>query len=281
MTSDVASPLAADGVAVLMAVHAGVPPEHFREALASIRQQTIRQVRLHLWCDGPLADGHEAAIAELARPADVVLRSPRGIGLPGALNRLIDAALADPSMSFLARMDADDISLPTRFERQIEFLHAQPRIAIAGTWVIEFVTAGVELFRKQLPVSAEEARRFMIYRSPLAHPTVMFRRAVFEAGHRYDPTLRQAQDYELWSRLLLAGFEIANVPEYLLWYRMAGDFYARRTGLRRAATELKERWRYARRSKLMRPHHLLGLASLFLIRIAPVPVKRLAYRVLR
>lgn len=288
--SDVPSPLAAHasqgatgapGVAVLMAVHAGANPDHFAEAVASIRAQTAANVRLYLWCDGPLPAAHEAVIDATCVPVDVVLRSPRPVGLPAGLNRLIDAALADPCIGFLARMDADDISLPARLERQLAFLHRHADVSIVGTWVVEFTLPDVPLFHKRLPTSPEEARRFMVYRSPLAHPTVIFRRAVFEAGHRYDHALLQAQDYELWSRLLLAGFEISNVPEYLLWYRMAGDFYGRRTGWSRAVTELKERLRYARASGLLRPRHVLGLASLFLIRIAPVGIKRLAYRALR
>jgi len=121
----------------------------------------------------------------------------------------------------------------------------------------------------------------MLYRSPLAHPTVMFRRGVFERGHRYDPRRLIMQDYELWSRLLLAGEVISNVPEYLLWFRMAPGFFARRSGFNRAWGEAKERFLFAKRTGLLRPIHLLGFSALFALRLMPSSLKRLAYRHLR
>jgi hypothetical protein len=174
-------------------------------------------------------------------------------------------------------MDADDISLPERFAEQVSYLRSRPDVSVVGTWCVEFTVPGVALFHKELPTSPDESRRFMVYRSPLAHPTVMFRREVFEAGHRYDPTLLQMQDYEFWSRLLLAGYGISNVAKYLLWFRVTGNFYHRRTGWRRAAGEVGMRLRFARKAGLLRPQHLIGLGALLLVRVAPIPIKRLAY----
>lgn len=271
-----------DGVvAVLMAVHAEANEAHFVEALDSIRSQTWPRTDIYLWCDGALPTGHEAAIRAARVSPERVFRSPHSVGLAAGLNHLIDAALQDPEVVALARMDADDISVPMRLESQMAFLSSHSDIGVVGAWCIEFIEPGVPLFHKRLPTEPGEASRFMIYRSPLAHPTVVFRRQVLDAGHRYDPRLQRAQDYDLWSRLLLAGVKLSNVPQYLLWYRMAADFYGRRTGWARAVTELRSRIRYARAAGILRPHHLLGLASLFLIRMAPVGVKRAAYRLLR
>jgi hypothetical protein len=271
-------------VAMLMAVHAGADVGHFDEALASLQAQSHGDVRIFLYCDGPLTPAHDAVIASRLRldsALDRVVREAERAGLPTGLNRLIDAALRDPSIRFLARMDADDICLPARIERQVEFLDAHPDVSVVGTWCIEFDRPGVPSFYKQLPTDAAAVREFMLYRSPLAHPTVMFRRSVLEAGYRYDPGLRIMQDYEFWSRLLADGHQISNVPEYLLWYRMADGFYARRTGFERAWGEVKLRWRYARQLGLLRPAHLLGLLALFLLRLSPEAVKRLAYARLR
>jgi len=121
----------------------------------------------------------------------------------------------------------------------------------------------------------------MLYRSPLAHPTVMFRRKVFQAGNRYSVSHKIMQDYELWSRLLQSGYVISNVPEYLLWFRMADGFFSRRAGWHRAMGEFSMRLRYARAARLLRPQHLFGLAGLFVIRMSPDIVKRLAYKFLR
>jgi hypothetical protein len=127
----------------------------------------------------------------------------------------------------------------------------------------------------------KEVNRFMLYRSPLAHPSVMFRRGVFERGHRYDTRLLIMQDYDLWMRLILAGEVISNVTEFLLWFRMAPGFFERRSGLTRAWGEVRLRFHYARRSRQLGPLHLMKLAALFTIRLMPSLLKRLAYRHLR
>lgn len=271
-------------VAVLMCVHKGADAAQFEESLASMRAQTHRNLRLFVYCDGPLQAVHEEVIARLLHTEpglDLVVRGERPSGLPTGLNRLIDCALQDPSIQFLARMDADDISVPERIARQVAYLQDEPRVTVAGTWVVEFAVPGTPMFHKRLPQIPSEISRFMLYRSPLAHPTVMFRRGVFERGHRYDANLLIMQDYDLWSRLLLAGEVISNVADYLLWFRMPDNFYKRRSGLERAWGETRMRFDYARRTHQLRPTHLLGFAALFTIRLMPSALKRLAYQWLR
>lgn len=271
-------------VAVLMCVHKGADAGQFEEALASMRAQTHRALRVFVYCDGPLLPAHEAVIVRQLRTEggdDKLIRGERPAGLPTGLNRLIDIALADPTIEFMARMDADDISMPQRIERQLAYLRERPAVSIVGTWCIEFTEPGVPAFYKKLPSNATEVPRSMLFRSALAHPTVMFRRGVFERGHRYDPALLVMQDYELWSRLIVAGESISNVPEYLLWFRIGDGFFNRRHGVRRAWDEVGLRLRFARRSGQFRVKHLAGLCALFLVRVMPGPVKRLAYKHLR
>jgi glycosyltransferase involved in cell wall biosynthesis len=267
-----------------MAVHAEADPAFLDEALASMRAQTYANVRLFIYCDGPLPGKHEDVLARHLRcntGCDLLMRGERSAGLPTGLNRLIEQALQDDRIEYMARMDADDVSVPERIARQVEFLQDAPEVTVAGSWCIEFTVPNVPLFYKKLPCERQEVARFMLNRSPLAHPTVMFRRGVFERGHRYDPRLLMMQDYDLWSRLMLAGEVISNVPDYLLWYRMAEGFFDRRSGFHRAWGEVKMRWAYARRSHLLGPTQIAGLAGLFLIRLMPGTLKRLAYSHLR
>jgi len=267
-----------------MAVHAGADASHLDEALASMRNQTHSNLRIFLYVDGPVPPSHEAVLAEhlCDEPGrDRIVRGARPVGLPTGLNRLIDLAVQDPSIAYMARMDADDISVPARIARQVAFLAEHPDVSIVGSWCIEFSEPGVPLFHKRLPSDMPEIRRFMLYRSPLAHPTVMFRRSVFDAGHRYSPAMKVMQDYEFWTRLLNAGYVISNVPAYLLWFRMAEGFYSRRTGMQRAWAEVKLRWHYARSAGLLQPAHVFAFLGLFLVRVSPVAIKRLAYKHLR
>jgi GT2 family glycosyltransferase len=265
-------------VGVLLPVYAGADAAHFREAVLSLRAQEDVEMRIFLGCDGALSTAHERVIDDLAGAADVILRSDARSGLSRTLNRTIEAALGDPSITFLARMDADDLCVPRRFAKQARFLASHPEVGVVGSWCVEFSEPGVPSFHKQLPSAPSDVRRIMVYRSPLAHPTVMIHRRVFEAGFRYDPAYDGAEDYELWSRLALAGIGISNVPEYLLWFRMSSDLFARRAGWRRALTEVSLRVRYARGAGLLRPWHYLGLGGLMLVRILPVSMKKWAYR---
>lgn len=264
-----------------MAVHAGDDCAHFEEALVSLRRQTYRNLRIMIYCDGPLQADKENLLAtylDTAQGRDVIVKGATCSGLPTGLNCLIGLAVNDPTIEFMARMDADDISTPERIAEQVKFLEDHPDIALVGTWCIEFVEAGVPLFLKRLPCNNEELANFMIYRNPLAHPTVVFRRSIFEAGYRYREDFTLMQDYDLWARLHLAGYKISNVPKFLLWYRTSEKFFTRRAGLRRAVTEVHMRLQYARRSGLLRLKHIPGILALLILRNAPESIKKLAYR---
>lgn len=267
-------------IAVLMAVHSGADPIHFAESLASIQSQTYSNFVIYLYCDGPLGASHQQVLQQSLLQTNmsyVVVTGETSVGLPIALNTLIDRALSDTSIRYFARMDADDISINTRFAKQVSYFLENPEVDVLGTWCIEFTDRDKPLFYKQLPSRPDQVGAFMLFRSPLAHPTVMFRRKVFENGSRYAPELLQAQDYELWSRLYCAGHRISNVPEYLLWYRLAKDFYARRSGMTRALAEFRMRLSFSRSSGQFKFWHVFGFLALFVIRIAPAPVKRFSY----
>ena len=281
---DSASPARSCPVAILMAVHRGADPQHFQEALNSLRAQTFADVRLYLYADGPLDALHEQLISKYLMQVpgrDMLIRGERAVGLPTGLNCLIDAALENQDIAYLARMDADDICLPERIAAQVDFMGANPDLALSGTWCIEFTQPGKAAFHKQMPTDQADIPRFMVTRSPLVHPSVIFRRQVFDDGHRYDARLTQMQDYEFWSRLTLQGYLIGNLPKFLIWYRMAPGFYSRRTGFSRAWTEVGMRLRYARRAGLLTPLQLIRLGMFFLVRISPQTIKRLAYARLR
>lgn len=265
-------------VGVLLPVYSGTDAGHFREAVLSLRAQEGVAMRIYFGLDGVLSQAHERVVDELVEESDIVLRADRQSGIAQTLNRAIEAALGDPSIQFFARMDADDISVPQRLRRQSLFLDTNPEISVVGSWCVEFRKPGVAAFLKKLPTSKPEVLKKMVYRSALAHPSVMFHRRVFEAGFRYDTSYEGVEDYELWSRLLLSDVGVSNLPEYLLWFRISPGLYERRSGWRRGAAEISLRFHYARSAGLLRPWHLIGFAALFLVRVLPVPLKKMAYR---
>jgi glycosyltransferase involved in cell wall biosynthesis len=143
-----------------------------------------------------------------------LLRQPENLGLVAALNRGLDEALGE----YVARMDADDVSLPQRFARQLAFLDSHPEVGVCGSWMEAFSPDETTVWTA--PVDHDRIRCRLLFESVLYHPTVIMRREMLERhGLRYDPHYPHAEDYELWCRCV-RHFRLANLDEVLLRYRI-------------------------------------------------------------
>ena len=141
----------------------------------------------------------------------------------------LNTAIQIANGEFIARMDADDISLPIRFEKQIAFLNNNKSIDVCGTACIEIDTAGDELFRKSMPLNNREMEPVIFKINPFIHPTVMLRNTFFKKVGLYNETFLKSQDLELWARAYNSGIKMANLPDFLLLYRMEENFWSKRT----------------------------------------------------
>jgi GT2 family glycosyltransferase len=128
-------------------------------------------------------------------------------------------------------MDGDDISRPNRFELQVAFLENNPDIAVVGGSMDIINEAGKVISHRRYATSFPTVILFALMRSPLAHPTVMFRKEVIENGFYYDESFLKAEDLELWLRLINNGYKISNVSDTLLSYRVDGNFAHKRMRL--------------------------------------------------
>jgi glycosyltransferase involved in cell wall biosynthesis len=190
------------------------------EALHSLENQTFDDFEAVLVDDGS-TDGTGdilKAWAEKDRRFRPVYRSHKGI--VAALNTGLQACRS----SVVARMDSDDISHSQRLQHQVAFLQKQSDVAVCGCLVSAFSTGGVRQgFQVYLEwmnslVTCEDIYREMFVESPLAHPSVIFRRGWVEAVGGYQER-GWPEDYDLWLRLYLAGARFAKVPEVLLEWR--------------------------------------------------------------
>ena len=181
-------------VSVVMAVYNGEP--WLGEALASILGQSLVDLELIVVDDGS-TDGTSKRLAAVTDPRLRVLRQSRG-GQTRALNSGLQAARAP----LIARIDADDVALPTRLERQVAFLAAHPDVGLLGTAAREIAPDG-SVVRTLVPPCDDRALRRALRRSnPFIHSSVMFpRRALIGAGGAYDESFAVAQDYDLWLRM--------------------------------------------------------------------------------
>jgi len=182
-----------------------------REAMDSILAQTFTDFEFLIIDDGS-ADASVEIIRSYADHRIRLVQNERNLRLAATLNRGLNLARGE----YVARMDADDISLPPRLARQVAFLDAQPDIGLCGTWAEAF---GEARFSMPNPAGPEAIRAKLLFDSALVHPTVMLRRSVFDRhGLRYPP-LAHFEDYALWQRAARL-FPMANIPEVLFRYRV-------------------------------------------------------------
>jgi cellulose synthase/poly-beta-1,6-N-acetylglucosamine synthase-like glycosyltransferase len=128
----------------------------------------------------------------------------------------------------VARMDSDDLSTPDRLARQVEYMRMHPDVAVLGTAYTLIDAQGVATKTVQPPVADADIRRAMLWRNPMCHPSVMFRRRVVLEVGGYLGGLH-AEDYDLWLRLAAhPAYKFANLAEVCLGYRVIGVGTARR-----------------------------------------------------
>lgn len=218
-----------DTISVLMSVYDSEKPEYLDRAIKSIwDDQTLKPSQVILVKDGALNSGLEKVIENwksVMNSSLVILKNDVNLGLTKSLNKGIAVAKG----IFLARMDSDDISLPSRFKQQVDYLKAHPEIDVIGGSLQEFNSEEGDLRVRVYPKSDDEVIRYICKASPLAHPTVMMRRSIFDSGLKYDEKYRTSQDIALWFDVLAHGFHISNLDEVVLRFRCEKDAYKRRS----------------------------------------------------
>jgi glycosyltransferase involved in cell wall biosynthesis len=220
---------------------------HLREAVDSILLQTWSDFELIIINDGS-TDDTEAIVQSYTDPRIRYLRNPGNLQIVRTLNRGLDLAQGE----FIARMDADDISLPERLEQQLNYLNRHPRVAVCGSWVQLFGHSEATYREQIYPADGEAIKVKMLFHCALAHPAIMARRSFF-ANLRYDPAFNKAEDYALWTSAS-GDFRFANLQQVLLRYRTHPAQTAHRHGnLQQERTELALRQYLGRATGLEEP----------------------------
>lgn len=185
------------------------------EAINSILNQTYRDFELIIISDGS-TDLTPSIIKQYAKQDKRIrfFNNRRNRGLVYVLNMGLRKARGE----YIARMDADDISMPTRFEKQVAYLDANPDIGILGTLIEGFGLVNALGIQKPVVELAD-----FVDNNYVAHPTVMMRRSIVRKHKfRYDPEYKHVEDYELWMRMIKVT-KIHNIMEVLLRYRVSGS----------------------------------------------------------
>ncbi len=265
-----------EAFSLLMSVWGGDDPHYLKTAFRSVvHDQTLPPDDVVLVQDGPvpslLAETITGLIHESPVPTTLLaLEDNVGLGLA------LDQGMAACAHDIVARMDADDIALPHRFEVQIPMVAAG--VDLVGSALLEFGTGRDDIVGSRVPpISPDDIVAYSHFHQPFNHPTVVYRRSAVQAagGYRHLPLM---EDYLLFAKMIEQGARVANVAEPLVLYRVGAGAYARRGGM----AMLKSEW------VLQRQLHDMGFTSRAQFarnvvlrggyRLAPEAVRRAAYR---
>jgi len=197
-------------VTVLMSVYNG--EKFLRESIESILGQTFTNFEFIIVDDGS-TDSSNEIIRSYDDPRICLAENEKNIGLAKSLNKGIDLCRG----KYIARMDADDISLSKRIEKQILFMDQNPTVGVCGSWV-NYSRSGKKTVLRS-PSDPEEIKANLFFKNIIFHPTVIFRKELPSGDSvSYNENYLRSQDYELWARISHLS-NISNIDEVLVEHR--------------------------------------------------------------
>lgn len=264
---------------VLMSVYVKEDPEYLDLALKSIwYDQILKPGEIILVKDGILTEELDFVIDRYAREIPMnVIALEKNVGLGIALN----IGMKSCSHEVIARMDSDDIALPYRFAKQIEFLNDNPDIVLVSGNILEFdkmPNDGIVI--RKVPTKYMDILRFSKKRNPMNHVAVMFRKsAIFNVGSYR--SFEGYEDYYLWVRLLNNGYKAANLNTCLVYVRIGNNMYERRRGRKFFNQEIRLQNEFLRMSYINKLEFIQNIILRAFPRLLPAFLLCFIYKFLR
>lgn len=205
-------------VSVIMGNY-NTPESYLRESIDSVLAQTYTDFELII-VDDASTDDSPAVLRSYDDPRIRILYNEKNMGLAATLNKALDNCRGE----FVARMDTDDICLPQRFERQVDYLGGHPEVIVCGTWVEKFFEPGANAKSTIPKTTLPDRESYLIYLlygnyPTIIHPSVMYnRRMLLQHDLRYNTEYRYAEDYRMWLSCARCG-SCVIIPEVLLRFR--------------------------------------------------------------
>lgn len=266
-------------LAVVMSVYKNDKLFFLKKSLESILNQTHSDFVLYIQCDGLIARDCMNYLLSLKDTRIVIRERIENKGLAYSLNELL-AIIIDKGYEYIARMDADDVSTLDRFEKQVNYLQNNLDVDCLGTWAIEIDENSNEYFRKKMPVSHKDCFEMFKIRDCLIHPSVMFRKSYFKKAGLYPLDTYFGEDTIMWAQGFNKGCVFANLPEFLLHFRLDKNFFDRRRGWKHAKSIFSLRRKV---NKLLGfGYKADGYALLYAVaKLMPTSVLNLIYKTVR
>jgi len=263
-----------NNISVSMCVYGGDNAVYFDCAIESIINQTLKPKEIVLTVDGPIPDEIKNVITKYRTQLEdssiilkvIHLKQNKG---HGEARRI---CLQNCESEIVALMDADDLSEPFRFQKQIDYFNSHPDASVVGGQITEFIsgknpkdisnTAGV----RTVPENDDKIKKYMKKRCPMNQVTVMFKKKdLDEVGGYIDWYCEE--DYYLWIRLYLAGKIFGNVPDNLVNVRVGDEMYQRRGGVRYFQSEYRLQLFMLKNNIINPPEFIENVSMRFILQI--------------
>lgn len=245
-------------VSVIMAVYNGMP--YLKESVESILIQTFKNFEFIIVDDASI-DGTWGFLRALKDKRIKLVKNKRNLGLASSLNK----ALKFSKGNFIARIDADDISLPQRLEIQINFLQKNQNIDICGTLAYLINEEGKKIGEVQKPTKDKDIKKMNQWITGLIHPTWLAKREVFDELGGYDPEYDMVEDYDFLIRA--KNFGMANINKKLLLWRSPRNRRSQKNIEKMYRKSLFLRWHYFKKGEfgiLYFPYILRSIITTYL-----------------
>lgn len=239
---------------ILLSLYHKESPQALDQCFQSVwKDQIIQPTEIVMVLDGPVGEELNQCVTKwqqiIGKPLNVIPLS-QNIGLGKALN----IGLEHCSNEWVFRMDTDDICKPDRFQKQIQFIQSNPNVVVLGGQILEFdQNPGDSTVIKTVPITYVDIKKFAQKRCPFNHMTVAYKKSVITEMGGYQHHLFM-EDYNLWLRVIGAGYTVANLPDVILYARVGNGMHARRKGYEYIKSE-KQLLKLKKELKLQSPIH--------------------------
>lgn len=262
---------------VLMSVYKKEKSVYLRQSIQSMLNQTIQPAEFILIEDGPLTD-------ELYREIDyfvkqhknlfTIIKLKKNLGLGPALAIGVKKARYE----YIARMDSDDISIPTRIEFELAEFKKDRSLALVGSNVDEFEGSIDNIISHVLlPENNIDIIKFNKKRAPFRHPSIIFKKdVILKVGNYRKYNL--FEDYDLYNRIIINGYKCKNIQQVLVYMRTDKNFYRRRSGIKYALIMTKFRWGQYMNGTTNFLEFFLFTSCHFFVCVIPNNIRKLIYK---
>lgn len=260
---------------VLTTVYKKETPGNLRKSLLSSYQQTLKPTEIILVCDGELTEELDREIEKLQREISIlkVFRLPENLGSGPASLFGVNHCQTD----FIARMDSDDYSIETRFEKQVSAFEKNPNLIMVGSNILELNTEFTAI--KKVPEHTEEIRKYSRLRNPFNNPSSMMKKEyILKAGNYRE--FRYLEDYDLTMRLLHDNptKDFMNIQEPLVIMQTNDFSYLRRGGFLYVKTDFVLQLDFYRRGDISLVEFVRNIFLRNTIRIFPNSIRKWIYK---